>query len=36
MLISFIVDMNGLPRSGITYDINSAYEFVKKEILEKL
>ena len=32
----FIVDMNGLPRSGITYDINSAYEFVKKEILEKL
>lgn len=32
----FIVDMNGLPRSGIMYDINSAYQLVKKEILEKL
>lgn len=32
----FIRDMNGLPRSGIDYDIKDAYEFVKKEILEKI
>lgn len=32
----FIRDMNGLLRSGIEYDINDAYEFVKKEILEKV
>lgn len=32
----FIGDMNGLLRSGIAYDINEAYEFVKKEILEKI
>ena len=29
-------DMNGLLRSGIVYDINEAYKFVKKEILEKI
>lgn len=29
-------DMNGLLRNGIAYDINVAYEFVKKEILEKI
>ncbi|MCP9765666.1 nucleotidyl transferase AbiEii/AbiGii toxin family protein [Lacihabitans soyangensis] len=32
----FVGDMNGLLRSGISYDINEAYEFVKKEILEKI
>jgi len=32
----FIGDMNGLLRSGIAYDINEAYELVKKEILEKI
>ena len=32
----FMGDMNGLLRSGIAYDINEAYEFVKKEILEKI
>ncbi len=32
----FIGDMNGLLRSGIVYDINKAYELVKKEILEKI
>ncbi|MDD3480346.1 MAG: nucleotidyl transferase AbiEii/AbiGii toxin family protein [Proteiniphilum sp.] len=32
----FVGDMHGLLRSGIAYDINEAYEFVKKEILEKL
>jgi predicted nucleotidyltransferase component of viral defense system len=29
-------DMNGLLRNGIIYDINEAYELVKKEILEKI
>lgn len=29
-------DMNGLLRNGIAYDIDEAYEFVKKEILEKI
>lgn len=32
----FMGDMNGLLRSGIEYDITKAYEFVKKEILEKI
>lgn len=32
----FIGDMNGLLRSGIAYDINEAFEFVKKEIFEKI
>ncbi|WP_225973968.1 nucleotidyl transferase AbiEii/AbiGii toxin family protein [Arachidicoccus ginsenosidivorans] len=32
----FTGDMNGLLRSGIAYDINEAYEFVKQEILEKI
>ncbi len=32
----FIGDMNGLLRNGIAYDINEAYEFIKKEILEKI
>lgn len=32
----FIGDMNGLLRSGIAYDMNEAFEFVKKEILEKI
>ncbi len=32
----FIGDMHGLLRSGIAYDINEAYELVKKEILEKI
>ncbi|WP_293914021.1 MULTISPECIES: nucleotidyl transferase AbiEii/AbiGii toxin family protein [unclassified Sphingobacterium] len=32
----FIGDMNGLLRSGIAYEINDAYELVKKEILEKI
>jgi hypothetical protein len=32
----FVGDMRGLLRSGIAYNINEAYEFVKKEILEKL
>lgn len=29
-------DMNGLLRSGIKYDINEAYKYVKTEILEKI
>ena len=29
-------DMNGLLRSGISYDINEAYEFVKTNLLEKI
>lgn len=29
-------DMNGLLRSGIAYDINEAYEFVKTNLLEKV
>lgn len=29
-------DMNGLLRSGITYDINEAYEFVKTNLLVKI
>lgn len=29
-------DMNGLLRSGIEYDINGAYEFVKTNLLEKI
>lgn len=29
-------DMNGLLRSGIVYDINEAYELVRKEILENI
>ncbi len=32
----FSGDMKGLLRSGIEYDIREAYEFIKKEILEKL
>ena len=32
----FTGDMNGLLRSGIAYEINQAYKFVKKEILEKI
>lgn len=32
----FIGDMSGLPRRGITYDINEAYELVKTIILEKI
>ncbi|GAA0875442.1 nucleotidyl transferase AbiEii/AbiGii toxin family protein [Wandonia haliotis] len=32
----FIGDMNGLLRSGIAYDINEAYEFVKTNLLEKI
>lgn len=32
----FTGDMNGLLRSDIKYDINEAYKFVKKEILEKI
>ncbi len=32
----FVGDMRGLLRSGIAYNINEAYELVKKEILEKL
>ena len=34
--VDFVGDMHGLLRSGIAYNINEAYEFVKKEILEKL
>ncbi|HIY77225.1 MAG TPA: hypothetical protein H9825_13340 [Candidatus Sphingobacterium stercorigallinarum] len=29
-------DMNGLLRSGISYDINEAYELVKTSLLEKI
>ncbi len=29
-------DMNGLLRNDITYEINDAYEFVKKNLLEKI
>src|SRR5690606_15114245 len=32
----FTGDMNGLLRSGITYDINDAYGFVKANLLEKI
>lgn len=32
----FSGDMNGLLRTGISYDINEAYELIKKEILEKI
>lgn len=32
----FIGDMNGLLRSGITYDVNEAYEFIKTNLLEKI
>lgn len=32
----FLGDIKGLLRIGIEYDINGAYEFVKKEILEKI
>lgn len=32
----FIGDMNGLLRSGIEYNINSAYEHVKTNLLEKI
>lgn len=32
----FMGDMNGLLRSGINYDINEAYEFVKTNLLEKI
>jgi adenine C2-methylase RlmN of 23S rRNA A2503 and tRNA A37 len=32
----FIGDMNGLLRSDVNYDINSAYEFVKTNLLEKI
>lgn len=32
----FSGDMNGLLRSGIAYDINEGYEFIKKEILENI
>lgn len=32
----FMGDMNGLLRSGIEYNITEAYEFVKREILEKI
>ena len=34
--VNFIGDMNGLLRSGIKYDINEAYEFVKSNLLEKI
>lgn len=29
-------DMNGLLRSGITYDINEAFKLVRREILENI
>lgn len=32
----FIGDMNGLLRTGITYDINEAYELVREQILERI
>jgi predicted nucleotidyltransferase component of viral defense system len=32
----FMGDMNGLLRSGISYNINEAYEFVKTNLLEKI
>jgi predicted nucleotidyltransferase component of viral defense system len=32
----FLGDMEGLLRMGVSYDIANAYEFVKKEILEKI
>jgi predicted nucleotidyltransferase component of viral defense system len=32
----FTGDMKGLPRSGIVYDINEAYELVKTNLLEKI
>jgi len=32
----FMGDMNGLLRSGISYNINEAYEFVKINLLEKI
>lgn len=32
----FIGDLNGLLRSGITYDINEAYKFIKTNLLEKI
>ncbi|WDZ99448.1 nucleotidyl transferase AbiEii/AbiGii toxin family protein [Mucilaginibacter sp. SJ] len=32
----FLADMEGLLKPGLSYDINYAYEFVKKELLEKI
>lgn len=32
----FLGDMEGLLRPGISYKITEAYEFVKKELLEKI
>lgn len=32
----FLVDLQGLLRPGLSYDIAKAYEFVKKELLEKI
>lgn len=32
----FLGDMEGLLRAGITYDIEQAYAFCRKEILEKI
>lgn len=32
----FLVDLQGLLRPGLAYDIAKAYEFVKKELLEKI
>jgi predicted nucleotidyltransferase component of viral defense system len=32
----FLGDMQGLLRTGITYDIERAYEFARKEVLEKI
>jgi predicted nucleotidyltransferase component of viral defense system len=32
----FVGDMNGLLRSGVSYDINDAYQLVKTNLLEKI
>ena len=32
----FLVDMEGLLRPGLSYEITEAYEFVKRELLEKI
>ncbi len=32
----FLSDMEGLLRPGLTYNIENAYQFVKKELLEKI
>jgi hypothetical protein len=32
----FLADMEGLLRPGLSYKITEAYEFVKKELLEKI